>query len=378
MSLNKPSSPFPTTGYFGPKYFCDRDDETKSLISKLQNGESCLVLGIRRLGKTALIHHVLYHMPKSWNTIYLDILHTENEYGLLNAIASGLLRSIPEKSIFGNKVWDFIKSLRPTISFDPLTGYPQVGFDVKEPDKQIKDIFRFLAESSKPTVIAIDEFQQIAHYPEKNTDAWLRSLMQTLPQVHFLFAGSQQHILSNLFSDPGKPFFKSASPLKIGKISEAAYSSFIIKSFKRSGSDISPEVVAEILKWTQLHTYYVQLLCNRVFATGERVIINETWQQEANKLLMENEPLFIHYRSMLTGPQWNLLKSIAKDRIVREPTSKSFVEKHKLGSPSTVLRSLETLQQKELVFKEYDENGNPFYSVYDVLFEQWIAGKFAF
>ncbi len=372
----QPSSPFPTTGYFGPKYFCDRTDETKNLISRLESGESCLILGIRRLGKTALIHHVFHQLPKTWNTIYLDILHTENEAGLLNALASGLLRSIPEKSLFGSKVWKFVKSLRPTISFDPLTGSPQVGFDVKEPDRQVKDIFRFLAENDKPAVIAIDEFQQIAHYPEKNTDAWLRSQMQALPGVHFLFAGSQQHILADLFSDPGKPFFKSASPLKIGKIPNEAYAKFIIRTFNSSGRKISPDITNEILQWTKQHTYYVQLLCNRIFSNGRKEIIHEMWQEEASKLLMENEPFFYHYRSMLTGPQWNLLKAIAKDNIVREPTSKDFISRYQLGSSATVIRSLESLQHKELVFKEYDEEGDSYYSVYDVLFQQWISSKF--
>ncbi len=375
---NKPSSPFPTTGYFGSKYFCDRENETQTLISRLQSGESSLILGIRRLGKTALMHHVLAQLPKTWNTIYLDILHTENEAGLLNALASGLLRSIPEKSLFGSKVWTFIKSLRPTISFDPLTGSPQVGFDVKEPDSHVKDIFQFLAMSKRFTVIAIDEFQQIATYPEKNTDAWLRSQLQTLPQVHFLFAGSQQHILSELFTDPGKPFFKSATPLKIGKIGSEAYSKFIVNTFKSNGRQISPETTSEILHWAQHHTYYVQLLCNRVFATGMKKITNEVWQQEANKLLIENEPFFFHYRGMLTSAQWNLLRAVAREKVVKEPSSKSFISKYQLGSSATVLRSLESLQHKELVFKEFDERGNSFYSAYDVLFEQWISGKYSF
>ena len=378
MISDKSLSPFPTTGYFGPKYFCDREEETQTLITRLESGESSLILGIRRLGKTALMHHVLAQLPKSWNTIYLDILHTENEAGLLNALASGLLRSIPEKSLFGSKVWAFVKSLRPTISFDPLSGTPQVGFDVKDPDSHVKDIFQFLAKSDRLTVIAIDEFQQIAHYPEKNTDAWLRSQLQVLPQVRFLFAGSQQHILSELFTDPGKPFFKSATPLKIGKIENEAYASFIINTFKSHGRQISIETTNEVLHWAQHHTYYVQLLCNRVFATGKKKINSEVWQQEANKLLIENEPFFYHYRSMLTSTQWTLLKAIAKENVVKEPSSKSFISKYQLGSSASVLRSLESLQQKELVFKEYDENGNPFYSVYDVLFEQWIAGKFTF
>ncbi|EOZ96144.1 hypothetical protein A33Q_2737 [Indibacter alkaliphilus LW1] len=368
----QPISPFPTTGYFGPEYFCDREEETRSVLSMLKGGESCLLLGIRRLGKTALVHHILGKLPGGWQGIYLDILHTENEKDFLNALASGLLQSIPEKSALGKKVWDFIKSLRPTLSFDPLSGIPQVGLEVKDSPRQVRNIVEFLGQQNTTLVIAIDEFQQIGNYPEQNTDAWLRGLVQSLPNLRFIFAGSQQHILSGMFSDPGRPFFKSASPLKIGKIDQQQYADFIQDKFTEAGKNLSPSIVGQMLEWTMCHTYYVQLLCNRVFLSGEKNIEESLWRREASKILQEQEPFFFHYRSLLTHQQWKLLKAIAKDKEVLEPTSKAFVSHHELGSPATVLRSLEALQVKELIFKEYRQDGKEFYGVYDVLFQRWM------
>lgn len=373
MKNFKPNSPFPTTGYYGPKYFCDREEETTKILTMLQGGESCLLLGIRRLGKTALIHHVMAKLPKDWNAIYLDVLNTETEADFLNSLASGLVQSIPEKSPMGKKIWAFIKSLRPTISFDPLSGVPQVGIDVKDTPRQVTDIFNFLTQQASPMVMAIDEFQQIANYPERNTDAWLRGLMQKLPNIRFIFAGSQQHILSSMFSDPGRPFFKSASPLQIGKINAEKYAAFIQNTFHTHGKTMEENVVNEILEWAMCHTYYVQLLCNRVFLNGRKSIDTRLWQNEAAKILKEQEPFFYHYRSLLTQQQWKLLKAIARDIKVYEPTSKAFVGGHQLGSPATVLRSLEALQSKELIYKEYHGDGKEYYSVYDVLFQRWLA-----
>jgi AAA+ ATPase superfamily predicted ATPase len=370
--MMNPISPFPTTGYYGPKYFCDRELETNKILSMLNGGESCLLLGIRRLGKTALIRHVMGQLPKGWNGIYLDILHTENEKDFLNSLASGLLQSIPEKSPFGKKVWDFVKSLRPTLSFDALSGIPQVGLDVKDSPRQVRDIFQFLGQQETPIVVAIDEFQQIGNYPEQNTDAWLRGLIQSLPNVRFIFAGSQQHILSSMFSDPGRPFFKSASPLKLEKIDQAHYTDFIESKFVEAGRHISLPVIEQMLDWTMCHTYYVQLLCNRVFLTGEKEVTETLWHQEASRILQEQEPFFFHYRSLLTLQQWKLLKAIANKKEVMEPTSKAFVSGNQLGSPATVLRSLEALQAKELVYKEYRNDGKEFFAVYDVLFQRWM------
>ncbi len=372
--MQKPANPFPTSGYYGPEYFCDRRYETDTLLANLKGGQSTVLTAIRRMGKTALIHHVLGMIPKDWQPVYVDILHTEKEPDFLNSLASGILNSIPEKTSLGKKIWDFIKNMRPVMSFDPLSGMPQVSFEGgrKKPEVHVSALFSFLAKQEKPVVIAIDEFQQIMNYPEQNTDAWLRSIIQELPNVYFIFSGSHQHILNELFSSPAKPFFRSAQFLKTGKISYDEYASFISGKFQGKKKEIDKEVIDEILTWTNRHTYYVQLLCNRIFVNSGKRISTGTWQSEALKLLKEQETVFFQYREMLTGPQWQLLKSISRADRVFEPTSKDFVQTYELGSPSTVLRSLETLLRKELIFKERDESGKPFYAVYDVLFQRWI------
>lgn len=367
-----PSNPFPTTGYFGPKFFCDREDETAKILEFINGGESCLLLGLRRLGKTALIRHVLEKLPANTHGVYLDILHTENEDDFLNALASGLLQSIPEKSPIGKRVWEFVKSLRPTITFDPLSGVPNVGIDVKDTSRQVKDIFQFLSQQSNHIIIAIDEFQQIDNYPQKNTEAWLRGIIQSLPNVRFIFAGSQQHILGSMFSDPSKPFFRSASPIKIEKIEFDVYTNFIKSHFDDSKREISEDVIHEILNWTNCYTYYVQLLCNRIFRSGEKMISTGVWQLEASKIIKENELFFYNYRSMLSPQQWKLAKAVAKQSKVTEPTSKKFISEHNLGSPATVLRSLEALLKKEILYKEYDKLGKEYYSIYDIFFQRWL------
>lgn len=372
--MKKPVNPFPTSGYYGVDYFCNRVKETQVLLKNLKGGQSTLLTAIRRMGKTALIKHTLGKLPRGWNSVYLDILYTENETDFLNALASGILSSIPENSNLGKKVWEFIKSMRPLISFDPLSGLPQVSFDFKimKPDRHVSSMLKFLTSQNHPTVIAIDEFQQILHYPEKHTDAWLRGVIQELPNIFFIYSGSHQHIMTDLFSNPGKPFFRSAQYLKIDKIPENEYSDFINAKFEENKKRMPVNVIEEILRWTNCHTYYVQLICNRVFSHSEKNITSKIWQEEAYKLLKEQEAVFYQYREMMTNPQWQLLKAIAKADQVFEPTSKEFIASYHLGSPSTVLRSLESLLKKELIYRERDATGKPYYGVYDVLFQRWI------
>jgi AAA+ ATPase superfamily predicted ATPase len=374
--MKTPLTPFPTTGYYGDKYFCDREEETKRILMNLRGGQSTILTAPRRIGKTALIQHILSRLPSGTRGIYLDILPTENISGFLNELASAIIRNVPARKKAGQKLWDFIKSLRTTISFDSLTGSPQVSFTLKESEipYQIEVIFAFLENQDVKYVIAIDEFQQILKYPEKNTDAWLRTLIQRLKNVIFIFAGSQQHLLNEMFTIPSRPFFNSASLMKIGKIDREKYRKFIKSHFIENDKAVEDETIGSVIDWANSHTYYVQLICNRVFLTGTNKIDDVIWKEEAARLLEEQEPVFFNYRNMLTQPQWRVLKAAALEGELYEPTGMDFVMKYSLGNPSTVLRSLDSLIQMELIYFDFDTSGKKFYSINDLLFCRWIEG----
>jgi AAA+ ATPase superfamily predicted ATPase len=375
--MKTPYSPFLLTGYHGPEFFCDREQELKQLITNIRGNQSTTLVALRRLGKTALIHHLFHHLGRRYIKIYIDILPTESLNDLLNQLSTAMVSQYSERSNIGKRIWQLIRSLRPVISYDALNGAPQVMLRTTpvESKKTIAEIFAVLEEQSKPVVIAIDEFQQILEYPEKQTDAWLRSVVQQLRNVNFIFSGSQQHVMTDLFTNPARPFFRSTSLLKIGKIDADSYAQFILGHFKKQAVSISAETVHEILNWTSLHTWYVQLICNRVFLTAEKTVASETWKQEAIKVLKEQEFVFYGYREMLTKAQWGLLKAIARDITVFQPTSSAFIARHQLGNASTVLQSLRSLIDKELVYRELDENGETYYGIYDILFGQWVLQK---
>lgn len=371
--MRKPENPFLISGYYSPDYFCDRKDETTRLLSHIQNGQNVTLTSVRRIGKTGLIKHLFYNLPTDWKGVYVDILATENLQEFLSVLTTAILNTVSEKESLGKKIWTFVKSMRPVISFDPLTNLPQASFELRQADIEmhISSIMHFLGKQDFNIVIAIDEFQQITRYPEKNVDAWLRSVIQHMTNVRFIFAGSQQHIVNELFNLPSGPFYRSTAVLSIDKIDQREYRNFIAEWFRRPGRSVSDEIIDDMLRWSCLHTYYVQLICNRVFATGQKKITDSIWKEEAYKLLKEQENIFFNYRSMLTNPQWQLMKAVAHEGVVTAPTSKDFISKYRLGSPSTVLRSLKSLLNNELLYSAFTGNGTVYYSIYDILFRRW-------
>lgn len=377
MKEKRLQNPFPALGYHGVEYFCDRKDETQQLIRNLENGSSTTIIAIRRIGKTGLILHAFSQLPKGWKGIYIDILSTENLADFLNTLASSIIQAVPQRSNLGKKIWGFIQSLRPVISFDTLTGAPQASFNIspKEIELNIKSLLQFLDNQDFKTVIAIDEFQQILNYPEQNTDAWLRGTIQQLKNVVFIFSGSQQHIMTEMFTSPSRPFFRSTQFIKLGKIEERIYADFAKRIFDKYGKQLNLELAKNIIQWCNCHTYYVQVLFNRIFSATNTHVTKEIWYHEANQLLKEQEAIFISYRNLLTSSQWKLLKAIALEGDLYSPTSKDFISKYQLGSSAALLRSLDSLRKYELVYSDFDPNGVIYYSVYDVLFQQWCKAK---
>ena len=64
LSNRKLANPFIYQGYESPEYFCDREAETKTLISHLKNGRNVTLISPRRIGKTGLIKNTFYHLDK--------------------------------------------------------------------------------------------------------------------------------------------------------------------------------------------------------------------------------------------------------------------------------------------------------------------------
>jgi len=374
------NNPFKLMGYHGTELFCDREEETRQLLNHALNGVNVTLFSLRRMGKTGLIQHVFHkaEQNKKLKTVYIDIYDTQNLHEFTNRMATAILKAFPEKNAIGKKFLQLLKGFSPIISYDQFTGMPEVTLSFgNEQQKQhtLNGFFHFLELQKQPMIIAIDEFQQIANYPEKNVEATLRTTIQHLKNISFIFSGSHKHLLLEMFNNAKRPFFASTTPLYLGSISHEKYSEFIVRLFAERKKTITEEAIDFILEWTGRHTYYTQALCNKVFQLSLKAITLETIFTACDTLLTEQEAVFFQYRNLLTTGQWNLLKAIAKEEVVLQPTGAEFVTKYQLGNPASVRRSLQALVDKEMVIQEVSENGHHHYQVYNRFLSRWLGKK---
>lgn len=83
-------------------------------------------------------------------------------------------------------------------------------------------------------------------YPEKNIEALLRGHIQKMDNCHFIFAGSEKHMLGLMFDSRSRPFYKSADNMDLDVIPRDVYIEFICQKFSEKGRHIQPEVAGEV------------------------------------------------------------------------------------------------------------------------------------
>lgn len=374
-------NPFIIKSYTSKELFCDRESELETLIRNCQNGIDTTLISQRRMGKSALIYRLFDEMEEQkidFHTIYTDIYATRSLSDFIKFIAEAVLKAFPENSNFGRKFMVFIKSLRPMITYDSISGEPQVQIlyqSEHEKEHTLKGLFDFLDSQDKKILLAIDEFQQIREYPEKNIEELLRTYIQRVKNIQFIFCGSKKHMMIDIFANAKKPFYSSTQFITLDKIPWDKYHAFISHLFELNGRKIESDAVDYILEWTKRHTYYTQSLCNLIFSSGVKTISIAEVKEACVQILQMNETIFLQYRSLLTAGQWNFMIAVAKEQSVSQITAKAFLAKYDIGTPANSKRIVTALADKELIMENITKEGTS-YAVYDLFLSRWLEREY--
>lgn len=375
--LNKDFTPFPTTKYIGPQYFCNRKEELKKLKSAVKNDRPIVLFSMRRMGKTGLIKHLQYHLSKSrkYICIYVDILNTSSDEEFVTKLVNASIGALNNsKNNFIPNILKTFSRFTPKLTVDPSTGTPGIELNIKNKSDvkmSLVSLFDLIDFQSKNIQIAIDEFQQIANYETpSNMAATIREHMQAATNVHFLFSGSQRHLLLDLFNNPKQPLFRMVDQLILHEIGFGKYQDFIINKFKDEGRIIDEIVVHNLLNWTRQHTFYVQVVCNKLFSIPKKHIKEYDFNQIKSAIKKELEMNFLAYKKLLSKNQYKTLKGIAIERSVRSVRTKHFTNTYKLAA-STANQALKYLVEAEIVYEKLTKEGSE-YIVYDLFFNRWL------
>ena len=364
-------NPFITFGYESAEYFCDRKAETRELLTMLTNGNHTALISPRRMGKTGLIHHCFAQkeIQDNYYTFLIDIYATKNLQDMVYRMGQGIVNRLKPR---GQSAIDgflrFVTSLRTGISFDGQGNASwNLGMgDIKSPDFTLEEIFNYLKSADRKCFVAIDEFQAIADYPERNVEELMRTYVQDCRNAVFVFSGSQKSMMSEMFSSPARPFYQSVAMMFLKPVPLPEYETFAKRHFERAGKQIDDGVVRAIYERFDGTTWYLQKVLNQLFSTKDSVAVSDV-DKAVEQIIRQNEEAYKDVLYQLTARQRDLLVAVSRDGKAKQITGMAFVNRYHLSSASSVQKSAQALMEKQLL-----TNLQGTYEVYDRFMSEWL------
>ena len=373
--MAKEINPFIVTGKIEPQYFCDRVQESARLVKSITNGNNMVIISPRRMGKTGLIQYC-YEKPEIKNnyyTFFIDILHTSSLREFTYILGKEIFETLtPRSKKMARLFVQTLKSISGRFGFDPLTNLPTFNVelgDIDRPEYTLEEVFKYLALADKPCIVAIDEFQQISKYPEKNIEAFLRTHIQKITNSNFIFAGSERSMMQAMFLSSTRPFYHSADILELNAIAPEIYVPFIVDHFQTRGRKLETETVERVYNLFKGHTYYIQKTFNEAFADtpqGDECTLEDI-RITIDNMIAGSVTIFREILSNIPEKQKELFYAIAKEGEAERITSGEFIKRHNLASSSSVQSAAKKLLEKDLITEI-----NKTFSVTDKLFAMWI------
>lgn len=336
--------------------FTDRKEETKRLKMNFLYGVNTILISPRRMGKTSLVEKVSSMVEcESLKIAKIDAFGCRSENDFINAFATAVVRATSTKwEEWIENAKTFLSRFIPKISIgqDPISDF-SIALEYNKSNTVTEDILQLPETIAKQKgikiVICIDEFQQIADFPDSLTfQKKLRSIWQLQRNVSYCLYGSKKHMMETMFQSQSHPFYRFGDIFYLNKIAESDWVEFICNRFKVTGKEISPELATEICSVTDRYSSYVQQLSWLVWLRTTFRATKEDVEYGIDHMLDACEPLFIQQTESLSSYQMNFLRALT-DGVTTGFTKSEVLNNYQLGTAANISRLKKALTEKDLI-----------------------------
>lgn len=336
--------------------FTDRKEETNRLKMNFLYGVNTILISPRRMGKTSLVEKVCSLVESDTLKIAkIDAFGCRSENDFINAFATAVVRATSSKwEEWMENAKTFLSRFIPKISIgqDPLTDF-SIALAYNRANTVTEDILQLPETIAKQKgikiVICIDEFQQIADFPDSITfQKKLRSVWQLQSNVSYCLYGSKKHMMEKMFQSQSHPFYRFGDLFYLDKISETDWVEYICDRFRVTGKEISRELASEICTVTDRYSSYVQQLAWLVWLRTDKHATKEDVEFGIDRMLDACEPLFIQQTESLSAYQMNFLRALANG-VHTGFTRSEILDTYQLGTAANISRLKKALTEKDLI-----------------------------
>ncbi len=355
----------PVTG----KNFIGRENEIEHITEVLSQGQNVVLIAPRRYGKTSLILQLLSQIQNTETySAFIDLFPIPSIEMLPSQITEAVLKNHELDQIFTktkNSAISMIQNekLKPVIKdFEFL-----LSFSVHQENNwellgnSIDFIDQFAKKHNKRMVCTFDEFGDISKFDGNKTAKLIRSKFQQHTNTSYIFSGSYESVMSNLFIEKKSPFYGFAQIINLAEIENEKFLAFYISQLKKHQIYCELNFLNKVLRFTNGHPYYSQL------ALQEIIIF---------KALYKKIPSYNELLGQMLNTEKSYLEKTWEELSAKKETTKALlavVQSNKQiytslkNSGINIYRALKTLTLNGILLKT--KKG---YRLSDPLFKHWI------
>jgi len=357
------SNPFKYGSIVDVPFFFNRVKEIEKVKSILKSQNHLILISPRRYGKTSLINQVLRQVKRP--SIFIDLQMITSAEDLAAHLLKKLYAIYPHE-----KLKHFVRNFRviPNINLNPVTNEVEISFRQKKIDiiplEDVLNMLNKLGNKSGKLIVVFDEFQDILRI-EKRLDFYLRSLMQHHDRVNYIFSGSQESLMRDLFEKKKSPFYHFGYLYPLGKIPKNEFIKFIDEGLIELSANHS-ELARQIVEITGLHPYYTQQLAFNTWEVLYRDPENTSPVDAAiAEIMLYHDIDYEHIWNTLNRTDMKILIGMSVSDI--SPLSAEFSDVFNPGPTSTVFSSIKRLIKNGFLVKSDQK-----YLIDNSFFKKWI------
>ena len=296
---------FPLGGPVSENDIVDREDFLKSIQTRLADGQNIMLTGPRRIGKTSLALETLRQLKKQgFYVAAVDFFRVSTKRELATAIIDACL----ENRTGIHKTMEALKGGIKTVTSATKLAMKLKGleFSLTLPGKDTSEDLllsyafdlpeKLALADKKQTIVVFDEFQDAARIVGEEVFKLMRSHFQLHTKANYLFLGSKEGIMNNIFAGPDQAFYRFATILPLPPISSTAWTKYIKSKFEDKGIKCHDQAIREIIRMSGGHPQDTMLICAETYylllETGEKRLTVDSVQLGTNRALASITPVF--------------------------------------------------------------------------------------
>lgn len=246
------------------EFFTDMIKELAQVKQMLDSENHLVLISPRRFGKSSLIAKALAEIGRP--SITIDLMKVVSTEDLAAQILKGVFHLYKME-----KVKHFMSHFRisPTVSYNPMTDGWDVSFmpTVDKVSLVLEDSLSLLEKVStreSKLIVVFDEFQEVEEI-DKNLLKLLRAVMQRQEGINYVFMGSQESMMEEIFEKKKSPFYHFGQRITLKKIPYEDFHVYISERMPALPDYSSEDIADDILRFSNVHPYYTQQLAAAVY-----------------------------------------------------------------------------------------------------------------